>query len=250
MRKITSIILTLSLMLAFLPASAQRSVKNVRFDGIGLANSPESFVSKLEKKGWKTVSTVNATDSQGRSYIKTTLDGKVNGIQVSATVIPSEDLENVSRIVMFTDADQALCQTRYDVIKSWLTEEYGTPAVEDLKMEDGNLSSYWGDFKKGERDLMKNHISLVTVDLTHVVATLDFKETALDATMNNIGDKVENVGEKISQKGQKAAEKGEVVWDKTKEKAGKVSKKAKKIAQAAANGAKDAWQSIKDAVKK
>ena len=47
MRKITSIILTLSLMLAFLPASAQRSVKNVRFDGIGLANSPESFVSKL-----------------------------------------------------------------------------------------------------------------------------------------------------------------------------------------------------------
>ena len=268
MKKITAIILTLSLILTSATLQAQRTVKSVKFDGLSLNTAPEAFISKLEKKGWKTISIVNATDSQDRSYTKTTLEGKVNGIEVSATVIPSEDLEKVSRIVMFTDEDQALCKTRYDVIKSWLVEEYGKPIVEDLEMADSNFSCYWGDFNKGERDLQKNHITLITADLSYVVASLDNKETALDATINNIGDKVEHVGDKISETGKKASEKGkdikekaeekaekiadggEAVWDKTKDKATKVSKKAKKIANAAAQGAKDAWQSIKEAVKK
>lgn len=239
MKKITAIFLTLGLILTSATLQAQRSVKSVKFDGLSLNTAPEAFISKLEKKGWKTVSIVNATDSQERSYTKTTLEGKVNGIEVSATVIPSEDLEKVSRIVLFTDEDQALCKTRYDVIKSWLVEEYGNPIVEDLEVADSNLSCYWGDFNKGERDLQKNHITLITADLSYVVASLDNKETALDATINNIGDKVEHVGDKISDTGKKAGKKAE-----------KVSKKAKKIANAAAQGAKDTWQSIKEAVKK
>lgn len=257
MKKIVTIILTLSLILTSATLQAQRSVKSVKFDGLSLNTAPEAFISKLEKKGWKTISIVNATDSQDRSYTKTTLEGKVNGIEVSATVIPSEDLEKVSRIVMFTDEDQALCKTRYDVIKSWLVEEYGKPIVEDLEMADSNFSCYWGDFNKGERDLQKNHITLITADLSYVVASLDNKETALDATINNIGDKVEHVGDKISETGKKASEKGKDIKGKAEEKAEKiadgatkVSKKAKKIANAAAQGAKDAWQSIKEAVKK
>ncbi|MBO7561958.1 MAG: hypothetical protein J6T04_03610 [Bacteroidales bacterium] len=257
MKKIVTIILTLSLILTSATLQAQRSVKSVKFDGLSLNTAPEAFISKLEKKGWKTISIVNATDSQDRSYTKTTLEGKVNGIEVSATVIPSEDLEKVSRIVMFTDEDQALCKTRYDVIKSWLVEEYGKPIVEDLEMADSNFSCYWGDFNKGERDLQKNHITLITADLSYVVASLDNKETALDATINNIGDKVEHVGDKISETGKKASEKGKDIKEKAEEKAEKiadgatkVSKKAKKIANAAAQGAKDAWQSIKEAVKK
>ncbi|MBP5517811.1 MAG: hypothetical protein J6X91_04040 [Bacteroidales bacterium] len=257
MKKIVTIILTLSLILTSATLQAQRSVKSVKFDGLSLNTAPEAFISKLEKKGWKTISIVNATDSQDRSYTKTTLEGKVNGIEVSATVIPSEDLEKVSRIVMFTDEDQALCKTRYDVIKSWLVEEYGKPIVEDLEMADSNFSCYWGDFNKGERDLQKNHITLITADLSYVVASLDNKETALDATINNVGDKVEHVGDKISETGKKASEKGKDIKEKAEEKAEKiadgatkVSKKAKKIANAAAQGAKDAWQSIKEAVKK
>ena len=242
MKKIATIILTLSLILSSAVSWAQRSVKSVRFDGHSLNTNPEALISKLEKKGWKTISIVKATDSQGRLYTKTTLEGKVNGIEVCATVIPTEDLEKVSQIVMFTDEDQALCKTRYDVIKSWLVEEYGQPIVEDLEMDDSNLSCYWGDFNKGERDLQKNHVSLITADLSYVVATLDNKETALDATVNNIGDAVEHVGDKISKTGQKAEIKAEKI-------ANKVSKKAKRIAGAAAQGAKDTWQSIKEAVK-
>ncbi len=235
MKKIISLTIAACLLFAA-SAQAQRTVKNVKFGDYSMNSSPESFINKLQKNGWTIVSTINATDSQDRSYVKTTLEGKINGIEVSATVIPSEDLEKVAQIIMFTDSDEALNKTRYNVIKSWLIDLYDKPSVEDLELEDGNLSCYWGDFRKGERDLQKNHLSLTTVDNQITVATFNNQETALDATMNNIGDAIEGFGDKVHKT---------AVDKKT-----KVSKKAKKITQSAANGAKKAWQSVKGVVKK
>ena len=191
MKKILTLTAAALLTVSINQVFAQRTIKNVRFDGISLNISPDSFIEKLEKKDWKTVSVVSATDSQERSYVKTTLEGKVNGIDISATVIPEENLEKVSKIIMFTEADSALNKTRYDVIKSWLENQYDKPTVSDLKGGDGNMSCYWGDFKGGERDLQKNHISLTTVDGNFVVVTINNLETGLDATMNNIGDAIE-----------------------------------------------------------
>lgn len=282
MKKIASILLVACLMFCS-AAQAQRTIKSVKFGDYSMNTDPDSFIRKLEKNGWKTSTIINGTDSQGRSYSKTTLEGRINGIEVSATVVPSEDLEKVAQIIVFTDADQALNKTRYDVIKSWLTNLYEEPAVEDLELEDGNISCYWGDFKKGDRDLQKNHISLTTVENQYTVVTLNNQENALDATMNNIGDAIEGFGDKVHKTGQKAAEKGKKIKEKVKEKgqqigdkitgaaenvadktaderqavgdfakdrAGRVSKKAKRIAQSAANGAKKAWESVKDTVKK
>ncbi len=260
MKKILTLTAAALLTVSLNQVFAQRTIKNVRFDGISLNISPDSFIEKLEKKDWKTISVVSATDSQERSYVKTTLEGKVNGIDISATIIPEENLEKVSKIIMFTEADSTLNKTRYDVIKSWLENQYDKPTVSDLESGDGNISSYWGDFKSGERDLQKNHISLTTVDRNFVVVTINNLETGLDATMNNIGDAIERAGDKLSKTGQKAKEKGQDIKEKVSQTAEniaekaegpaqKVSRKAKKIANAAANGAKEAWKSIKDAVK-
>ena len=132
MKKILTLTAAFLLTVSFNQVFAQRTIKNVRFDGISLNTSPDSFIEKLEKKDWKTVSVVSATDSQERSYVKTTLEGKVNGIDISATVIPEENLEKVSKIIMFTEADSTLNKTRYDVIKSWLENQYDKPTVSDL----------------------------------------------------------------------------------------------------------------------
>ena len=267
-----TIILLAAALLTATSISAQRTIKNVKFGNHSLNTTEENFVKKLEKAGW------TAVEAE-----QTTLQGKVNGIDVTATIIPDKERETVGEIILFTDANATLNPTHYQVLKSWLTDIYGQPTVTDLKDEDGDISCYWGSFRNGERDLQKNNICITTADGEVTVATFINRENALDATMNNIGDAVESLGDKVQRSGQKAKEKGkefkekvkdkaeqigdkitgkaentadkvadgaEEAWDKTKEGAGKVSKKAKRIAKSAASGAKTAWRSVKNAVKR
>lgn len=267
-----TIILLAAALLAATSISAQRTIKNVKFGTYSLNTTEENFVKKLEKAGWKAV-----------EADKTTLQGKINGIDVTATIIPDKERETVGKIILFTDANATLNPTHYQVIKSWLEETYGKPTVNDLKDDDGDISCYWGSFKGGDRDLQKNNICITTADGEVTVATLINRENALDATMNNIGDAVESFGDKVNRTGKKAKEKGkeikekvkdkaeqigekitgkaedtadwvadgaEGVWDKTKESTGNLGKKAKRIAKSAANGAKSAWRGVKNAVKK
>lgn len=267
-----TIVLMAAALLTAASISAQRTIKNVRFGSHSLNTTEENFVKKLEKAGWKTVEAE-----------KTTLQGKINGIDVTATVIPDKERETVGEIILFTDADATLNSTRYQVLKSWLTDTYGKPTVSDLKDDDGDISCYWGSFKNGERDLQKNNICITTADKEVTVVTLINRENALDATMNNIGDAVESFGNKVNRTGKKAKEKGkeikekvkekaeqigdkisgtaedaadwvadgaEGVWDKTKESTGNLGKKASRIAKSAANGAKSAWRSVKNTVKR
>ena len=267
-----TLILLAAALLTVANISAQRTIKNVKFGSHSLNTSEESFVKKLEKAGWKAV-----------EADQTTLQGKINGIDVTATIIPDKERETVGEIILFTDANSTLNPTRYQVLKSWLCDTYGKPTVSDLNDEDGDVSCYWGNFKNGDRDLQKNNICITTADGEVTVATFINKENALDATMGNIGDAVESFGDKVQRSGQKAKEKGkefkekvkekaseigdkiagraedtadkvadgaEEAWDKTKEGAGKVSRKAKKIAKSAANGAKTAWRSVKNTFRK
>ena len=259
-------------MLSAASLSAQRTIKNVKFGTISLNTSEENFVKKLEKAGWKAVEAE-----------QTTLQGKVNGIDVTATIVPDKERETVGEVILFTDANATLNPTHYQVLKSWLTDTYGEPTVTDLKDEDGDISCYWGSFKNGDRDLQKNNICITTADKEATVVTLNNRENALDATMNNIGDAVESLGDKMQRSGQKAVEKGkefkekvkekaeqigdkisgkaeetadkvadgaEEAWDKTKDGGKKVSRKAKRIAQSAAAGAKNTWRKVKGAFKK
>ena len=267
-----TIILLAAALLAATSISAQRTIKNVKFGSQTLNTTEENFVKKLEKAGWKAV-----------EADQTTLQGKINGIDVTATIIPDKERETVGKIILFTDANATLNPTHYQVIKSWLEETYGKPTVNDLKDDDGDISCYWGSFKGGDRDLQKNNICITTADGEVTVATLINRENALDATMNNIGDAVESLGDKVQRSGQKAVEKGkefkekvkekaeqigdkisgkaediadkvadgaEEAWDKTKDGGKKVSRKAKRIAQSAAAGAKNTWRKVKGAFKK
>ena len=267
-----TIILLAAALLAATSISAQRTIKNVKFGSQTLNTTEENFVKKLEKAGWKAV-----------EADQTTLQGKINGIDVTATIIPDKERETVGKIILFTDANATLNPTHYQVIKSWLEETYGKPTVNDLKDDDGDISCYWGSFKGGDRDLQKNNICITTADKEATVVTLNNRENALDATMNNIGDAVESLGDKVQRSGQKAVEKGkefkekvkekaeqigdkisgkaediadkvadgaEEAWDKTKDGGKKVSRKAKRIAQSAAAGAKNTWRKVKGAFKK
>ena len=240
---------------------AQRNIKHIRFDGISLNTSGNNFIKKLNKKGWQTTQKITSDGSEA-----TTLDGKINGIKVSATIL--SDTATVSQILIYTDSDQTQLRTRYDVIKSWIEEQYGYAAVEDIEDSEKNLSSYWGSLRNGERHLLKNHICLTTVENQYVLATLNNKENSLDATMNSIGDAVEGFGNKVSRAGKKAIDRGRKVKDKitrssqqvgedaedfagkvskkTKATAKNISKKAKRIANSAAETAKKAWKSVKN----
>ena len=272
MKKTASLILALGILLTAVSASAQRTIKNVRFGSYSLNTSEENFVKKLEKNGWKTVEAE-----------KTTIQGKISGIDVTVTLIPDNIRETVGELILFTDSNPTLNPTRYEVLKSWLENTYGAPTVKDLKDEDGDISCYWGNFKGGERDLQKNNVCITTADGEVTVVNLINRENALDATVNNIGDAVESFGDKMHRSGKKAVDKGREfkdkvkekaeqigdkisgkaedaadaiaeesgeAWDKTKDSAGKVSRKAKKIAKSAANGAKSAWRSVKNAFKR
>ena len=283
MKKTASLILLLGILLTAMSASAQRTIKNVRFGSYSLNTSEENFIKKLEKAGWKTVDQTAGQNDQGRAVIKTTLQGKINGIDAFATVVPDPERETVGELILFTDSNPTLNPTRYEVLKSWLENTYGAPTVKDLKDEDGDISCYWGNFKGGERDLQKNNVCITTADGEVTVINLINRENALDATVNNIGDAVESLGDKMHRSGKKAVDKGREfkekvkekaeqigdkisgkaedaadviaeesgeVWDTTKESAGKVSKKAKKIAKSAANGAKSAWRSVKNTFKR
>ena len=267
-----TLILLAAALLTVTSISAQRTIKNVKFGTHSLNTTEESFVKKLEKAGW------TAVEAE-----KTTLQGKINGIEVTATIIPDKDKETVGEIIMFTDANATLNPTRYQVLKSWLEDTYGKPTVNDIKDDDGDISCYWGNFKNGDRDLQKNNICITTAEGEVTVVTLINRENAIDATMNNIGDAVESFGDKVQRSGKKAKEKGkefkekvkekaeqigdkitgkaedtadkvadgaEDVWDKTKESTGNLGRKAKRIAKSAANGAKTAWRSAKNAVKR
>ena len=267
-----TIILLATLVFAATSISAQRTIKNMRFGSQSMNTSEENFVKKLEKAGWTAAGADNST-----------FQGKINGIEVTATITPDTEKETVGKIILFTDADATLNPTRYQVLKSWLEDMYGNPTVNDLKDEDGEISCYWGDFRKGERDLQRNNACITTAENNVTIITLINKENALDATMNNIGDAVESFGDKVNRTGQKAKEKGKEGWEKVKEKgqqigekfsdraediadktyderqaikkkgkkvADNASRKATKIAKSAAYGAKSAWKAIKTAVSK
>lgn len=260
-----SFILLATLLFAATSMSAQRTIKNMKFGSQTLNVTEESFVKKLEKAGWTAVEAENIT-----------LEGRINGIEVTATITPDKEKETVGKIVLFTDADSTLNATRYQVLKSWLEDTYGHPTVNDLKDEDGDISCYWGDFKKGERDLHRNNVCLTTAEGHVTIVTMINMENALDATMNNIGDAVESFGDKVNRTGrkgwEKVKEKGQKIGDKFSDRAERIadktaderqavkekgkeiadhtSSKAKRIAKSAANGAKKAWRAIKSAFSK
>ena len=75
-----SFILLATLLFAATNMSAQRTIKNMKFGSQTLNVTEESFVKKLEKAGWTAVEAEN-----------TTLEGRINGIEVTATITPDKE---------------------------------------------------------------------------------------------------------------------------------------------------------------
>ena len=252
--KTKNVIIALIALLIALPATGQRSIKRLSFNGVSLNNNEEYFVKRLTRKGWKETS---------RDKEKIMMSGKVSGLPSTIAIVPGKGTDNqtIKQVILSTAEDTPeATKLKYDVLKDWIIDNYDIPAVDNLKDEEGDISCYWGSLSRGERDNYRNHITLTTVDNSVAVATFNFRETATEATMESIGDAVEGFGQKVSNTTDKVKQAGKTVKDNVAGKSKDVAHKTgdaledsgdwiKRTASKAAKGAKDGWRAFKNAFK-
>ncbi len=237
-------------------AELPKRIKKLSFDGVSLNASTDKFVRKLTAKGWNT-----AIKATGR----TTMEGKINGLESSVTII-SDTADHIESVFLSIASDnKEQMSVKYDVIRSWIEERYGAPystsitVEEEVKKEVEQKNNrknrrstknktpktevvtvkeqteypvcFWGD-EAGEESI-KNTITLTT-EGQYIIAAFCYKESYANAAWGTISDAAQNLGEKISDKGEEIGEKvldaGENVIDK------------------AAHTAKKVWKSIKNVV--
>ncbi len=242
-------------------ANQPKRIKKLSFDGVSLNASTDKFVRKLSAKGWKTA--IKATG-------KTTMEGKISGLEASATIISdtSDHIESVFLSIASDNKEQM--DIKYEVIKSWIEERYGAPYSTSITVEeqvqkevekkadkksnrknrrnskDKNPQTeivtvteqteypvcFWGD-EAGGQESFKNTITLTT-EGQYIIAAFCYKENYANAAWGTVSDAAQNLGDKISDKGEEIGE--------------KVLNAGENIIDKAAHTAKKVWKSIKNVV--
>ena len=133
------ILLGIFFTLCVLTTSGQTASEHLKFKGIPIDGTLESFVGKLKKKGY---------EEYGRDGNLTVLEGEFAGYEGCLIgITTSKDLDLVHKVfVSFPSCDNwNTCYDMYIKLKNMLTEKHGLPVLVEENFKDKNPSD---DFLK------------------------------------------------------------------------------------------------------